>query len=87
MKSVTTTDAYISLKLNGSPRIGSTNIGSSGSYQSSSIHATLKLKVGDEITIVLEAGIMDSILYDEGNFKAHFTGMLVNEDLILAKRQ
>ena len=80
MKSATTADAGISLELNGSTRIGSTNAGTSGSNQSSSIHATLKLKIGDEITLVLRGGL----LFDNPDFKTHFTGILVDEDLVIS---
>ena len=80
MKSATTADAGISLELNGSTRIGSTNAGTSGSNQSSSFHATLKLKIGDEITLVLRGGL----LFDNPDFKTHFTGILVDEDLVIS---
>jgi len=68
---------FIRLRLNGST-IGSDSLGKSSSY-ACSIDVILKLKVGDEITVVLTAGT----LYDDADHYTHFTGMLLEEDLAI----
>jgi len=45
-----------------------------------SIHATLKLSKGDQITIVLAIGG----IYDDGGYKTHFTGSLLEEELTIS---
>ena len=79
-KTHTTTDTWVELRMNGNV-IGSTHgeTTSNTAPLSSSLHAALKLKVGDEISLVLVRGE----LYDY-NFKTHFTGILLEEDLVIS---
>jgi len=79
-KTPITAETYFRFKLNGS-NIGII-YGESGTdlNLSSSIEAILKLKVGDEITLVLGGGE----LLDDPNYHTHFTGMLLEEDLIIS---
>jgi len=79
-KTTTTVDTYFRFRLNGS-NIGII-YGESGTNLnlSSSIEAILKLKVGDEITLVLGGGE----LFDNTNYHTHFTGMLLEEDLSIS---
>jgi len=79
-KTTTTANTYFRFKLNGSS-IGII-YGESGTNLelSSSIQAILKLKVGDEITLVLEGGE----LFDSTSYHTHFTGMLLEEDLSIS---
>jgi len=50
-----------------------------GAYNSGSINSIVKLKIGDQISIVLGAGA----LYDDGIPRTHFTGVLLEEDLVI----
>jgi len=80
-KTTTTADTFVQLRLNGNA-IGSThgNTFTSSAPLSSSIHASLKLKVGDELTFVLGGGA----LFDNGDYKTQFTGILLEEDLVIS---
>jgi len=49
-------------------------------YYTSSIHATLKLKVNDEVTLVLTRGT----IYDSNPYHTDFTGILLEEDLVIS---
>jgi len=72
--------SWLELRLNGG-KIGYDFFDASGSYMtSSSLNANLKLKVGDEITLVLTAGS----LFDNADYYTHFTGILIEEDLIIS---
>jgi len=51
----------------------------SANYGHSSINATLRLKAGDRVNVFKESGQ----LHDDGNHSTHFTGWLVEEDLVL----
>jgi len=68
---------YVQLRLNGNT-IGTDSLGTAGSY-ASSIGVILKLKVGDEITVLLVGGSM----YDDSAHYTHFTGILLEEDLVI----
>ena len=68
---------HIHLRLNGN-NIGLADF-TSNFWTLSSYHATLKLKVGDEITLVLRGGT----LADDANCRNHFTGILLEEDLVI----
>jgi len=70
---------YMELRLNGA-KIGNDFFDASGTSLSSSLNANLKLKVGDEITLVLTAGV----LFDDAHYYTHFTGILIEEDLIIS---
>jgi len=71
---------WMELRLNGG-RIGKDFFDASGtSMTSSSLNANLKLKVGDEITLIITAGA----LYDDAGYYTHFTGILIEEDLIMS---
>jgi len=68
------------LRLNGG-KIGSDFFDPSRTFMTSSpLNANLKLKVGDEITLVLTAGA----LHDDANYYTHFTGNLIEEYLIIS---
>ena len=69
---------YSFLQLNGN-NIGINYDGDTGMYLSGSMVATLKLKVGDEITLVLTSGA----LYADGNYHTQFSGILLDEDLVI----
>lgn len=76
--------AFVDLRLNGGS-IGHGNSGVSGAdgFFTVSIHATLKLKIGDQITLVLD-GVNGGGFYDEPNHRyTHFTGILLEEDLVI----
>jgi len=45
-----------------------------------SIHTTLKLNKGDQITIVFTTGGV----YDDSTYKTHFTGSLLEEELVIS---
>ncbi len=51
-----------------------------GAIVTVSIHATLKLSVGDQITIAWIAGE----IYDNGNYNTQFVGSLLQEDLVIS---
>jgi len=63
------------LQLNGN-NIGINYAGQTGTYLSGSMVATLKLKVGDEITLVLAIGALHN-----DDFHTQFSGILLEEDL------
>jgi len=69
----------VSLRLNGN-NVATADAGASDTWMSSSLQAILKLKVGDEITLVLTAGVV----YDGGNYLTQFTGILLEEDLVIS---
>ena len=72
-------NTYSLLRLNGN-NIGINYVGhTTGAYLSGSMVATLKLKVGDEITLVLTSGA----LYADGNYHTQFSGILLDEDLVI----
>ena len=72
---------WMELRLNGA-KIGRDFFDASGTalMTSSSLNANLKLKVGDEITLVLSGGA----LHDDATYYTHFTGILIEEDLIIS---
>jgi len=75
------TKPLVSLRLNGNQIAISDIINGSGTWKSGSINSILKLKVGDQITIVLRNGA----LYDGGDdTRTHFTGILLEEDLVIS---
>ena len=79
MKTNQAIHSTIEFRLNGN-RIGSSFFGSTiNTWTAGSLHANLKLKTGDEITLQLNAGP----LYDDGNIYTHFTGILLEEDLVI----
>ncbi len=73
---------FVYLKLNGGI-IGYANSHLAGSdgYVTISIHAILKLKVGDQITLVCAAG---ALVDDSSTHRTHFTGILLEEDLVIS---
>jgi len=75
-KTDTTTNTYSFLQLNGN-NIGIDFNGYTGAQLSGSMVATLKLKVGDEITVVLVSGA----LFDNEHYHTKFSGILLEEDL------
>jgi len=72
-----TDQADISLRLNGNI-VAWTTLGNSAAYNSGSIHAILKLKVGDEIYF-----FTDGTIYDDSTGNTQFTGILLEEDLVI----
>lgn len=71
-------DTFLELRLNGKEIARGHATGIRGSL-TMSIHATVKLEVGDEISLALTAGV----IFDENNFGfSNFIGFLVEEDLI-----
>ncbi len=69
----------IEFRLNGN-RIGSSFFGSTiNTWRAGSLHANLKLQTGDEVTLQLSA----EPLYDDLNIYTHFTGILLEEDLVI----
>jgi len=76
-------NAYVNMRLNGNS-IGNGDsyvTGSAGGILTGSIHAILKLKVGDQITLFLQGGS----LYDTSSgHRTHFTGILLEEDLVIS---
>ena len=79
-KTTSTADTFFEFQLNGS-KIGINFAGyGTNLLLSNSIQATLKLKVGDEISLVLKGGG----LHDNTNYLTHFTGILLEEDLIIS---
>jgi len=80
MQSNINASSYFQLELNGNS-IGHNWGGSPfGSYHSNAVQAILKLKVGDEITLNLKGGE----LYDDGNLHTYFSGILLEEDLVIS---
>jgi len=77
MKTDIASFTYVHLRLNGN-NIGMADF-TSLPWTLSFYHATLKLKVGDEITLVLGSGA----LFDNANSRFHFTGILLEEDLAI----
>ena len=77
-KTGTSTLTWVVLQLNGNA-IGSADF-TTGLYYTSSIHATLKLKVNDEVTLVLASGT----IYDSNPYHTDFTGILLEEDLVIS---
>jgi len=77
-KTGTSTFTFVYLRLNGNT-VGIADF-TQGSYYSSSIHATLKLKVNDEVTLVLTSGT----IYDNFDCRTDFTGILLEEDLVIS---
>ena len=80
LKTTATTKTFMELRLNGG-KIGNAYLGESGTFLTSSLHAILKLKVGDEITLVLTEGVR---LHDDSRYYTHFTGILLEEDLVIS---
>ena len=76
-KTGATLQTYSFLRLNGND-IGINYAGQTGTDLSGSMVATLKLKVGDEITLVLFSGA----LYDNDGCFTQFSGILLEEDLV-----
>ena len=64
-----------------SNRIGSTFLGKTGTYITGSLNANLKLKVGDEVTLILSGG---GVVLDDSRYFTHFMGMLLEEDLVIS---
>jgi len=54
--------------------------GATGGYSTLSVHATLKLNKGDTITIRYTEGI----IFSNGSFDIHYTGSLLEEDLVIS---
>ncbi len=77
MKEATTTVGLVSLRLNGDI-VGFDSLGTSAAFNSGSIHAILKLKVGDEIYL-----FTTGTLYDDPVGNTQFTGILIEEDLVI----
>ena len=48
-----------------------------GTYDSYSLTASLRLKVGDQVSL---SNTDNGVLFENGNHKNHFTGWLVEED-------
>jgi len=78
MKTNAASHSAIEFRLNGN-RIGTSYFGTSNTWTAGSLHANLKLKAGDEITLQLQNGP----LFDDGNLYTHFTGILLEEDLVI----
>jgi len=79
MKTNAALSTYSFLRLNGN-NIGINWAGDTLNYLSGSMIATLKLKVGDEITLVLT----DGALFDNGvQYHTQFSGILLEEDLVI----
>jgi len=78
MKTNAASHSSIEIRLNGN-RLGSSYFGTFNTWTAGSLHANLKLKTGDEITLQLNAGP----LYDDWNIYTHFTGILLEEDLVI----
>lgn len=80
MKPFNTEFFYVFLQVNGNfiGGAGTSNDVNTGTYESYSLTASLKLKTGDRVGLRNVAG---SEVYDNDNFKTHFTGWLVEEDL------
>jgi len=71
---------YVILQVNGT-RIGDAGTGfgnNTGTYESYSLTASLRLKAGDRVNLY---NVADSVLFDGGATRTHFTGWLVEEDL------
>ena len=78
-KTTSTADTFFEFQLNGS-KIGINFAGyGTNLLLSNSIQATLKLKVGDQISFVLGSGA----IYDDDDHFTHFTGSLLEEDLTI----
>ncbi len=73
------TDTIVNLRLNNN-NVGTAPMHSS-SFFTASIHATLKLKLGDEITLVLISGVLQEF---KDEYLTQFTGMLLEEDLVIS---
>jgi len=75
-------NAVVYLQRNGSKvTYGDSRLnGATGGYVTISLHATLKLNAGDQITIVLTSGAISSG-YDGGT---QFMGSLLEEDLVIS---
>jgi len=80
IKSNTSIRTYMELRLNGS-KIGTSFLGEAGLFYTSSLNANLKLKIGDEITLVLIAGVLFDTTDDHYTY---FTGTLLEEDLVIS---
>jgi len=78
-KTAIASSTYSFLLLNGNS-IGINYAGETGTYFSGSMFATLKLKVGDEITVVLTIG---TLFDSSGGHHTQFSGILLEEDLVM----
>lgn len=78
-KMTTTTATKVSLRLNGS-NVATTDLGNTAAYDSGSINAILKLKKGDQVILFLVSGI----LYDTTEYRTQFSGILLEEDLVIS---
>jgi len=77
-KTTNAVPTYSFLRLNGN-NIGINYAGQTGTDLSGSMIATLKLKVGDEITLVLTSGSS----FNNGDHHTQFSGILLEEDLAI----
>ena len=84
LKDLTGVDLTIQLKLNeGTPKavlVGTANGGDRSGYSTLALKSTLKLVAGDRISL---KKIGNGVLKDDANHYTHFTGRLLEEDLIL----
>ncbi len=80
LKAESATDFSVFLDVNGvGIASAGTNYGSNtGTFEGYSLTASLRLKAGDRMNLFNDVG---SVLYDNGFYKNHFTGWLVEEDL------
>jgi len=74
------TKPTVYLRLNGNQIAFIDLFNGSGSWKSGSINSILKLKVGDQISIVLTRGTLS----DSYDLRTHFTGILLEEDLVIS---
>ena len=79
VKIISATYLYIYLQVNGAD-VGSTytNQSATGSNDVVSLSASLRLAAGDRVNLYN----IDGLLYDSANHETHFTGWLVEEELL-----
>ncbi len=80
LKADTALYLWVALQVNGLniAAAGTSNDVNTGTYESYSLTASLRLKTGDRVNLY---NILASVLYETTTHKTHFTGWLVEQDL------
>lgn len=78
IKGNSTDPLWIYMRLNGK-RVGAAYSSESSTYGSYSMESDLRLVKGDQVDLFLYQGTY----YDSANYWTHFTGSLVDEDLLI----
>ena len=85
IESSSTVSLEIGLYLNGD-RIGSNWVEDANSvgtqFSTMSLQSTVNLKSGDQIWVAIWYQITGSYLYDNGEYLTHFTGWMLEEDIV-----